>query len=97
MPTKKTTTLDDVLTFLATASLTVDDHRRIVAAVNARHKMRQRAAKANLSTGDKVTWTSKYGYPMTGTITEVRRTRAAVTATSGERWSVSVTLLKPVA
>ena len=97
MNTSSKITLASVLSFLMTEELSLDDHRKIVAAVNSCHKRRQAAAKRSLAVGDKVTWASKFGYPMTGTITEIRRTRAAVTANGGDRWSVSLTLLKPAA
>ena len=93
MATKKTS-LNEVLTFLTSADISVEDHKRIVAAVNGRLKQKRAAVKASLAVGDKVTWVSKYGYTQHGTVRQINRTRAIISeVATGSRWSVSLTLL----
>lgn len=92
---RKSVTFTDVLSYLAVADITADQHRRIVTLVNDRCKQIRTAAIRTLQTGDRVTWDSKLGYPITGTVTGKGRTRVYVMQDATcTRWSVSATLLR---
>lgn len=89
-------TLKDVLNFLASSDISADDHRDIVATINSRVKRARRTVMNTLGRGDRVTWKSKWGYPMTGTVTGMGRTRVYVDGSDGQRWSVSASLLTKI-
>lgn len=89
-------TLNDVLNFLASSDITREQHSRIVETINARVARTRKTVMNSLSRGDVVRWHSKYGSPMTGTVTGLGRTRVYVTGNDGMRWSVSATLLTKI-
>lgn len=91
----KSITFTDVIKFLQTAELTHEQHRKVMTLAVDRNKRVTKSAIRTLKAGDRVTWDSKLGYPIKGTVSGSGRTRIYVTQdVTCTRWSVSASLLR---
>jgi len=75
------------------AKMEGDDFRFVVDHYNQAQNGAQRSAASQFKVGDKVTWVSKYGSTVVGTVTKVNRKTIKVQAGEKGQWSVSPSLL----
>lgn len=91
-----TTTFNDVLTFIRTASMTQEQRTQLVRAFNAQAKAAKAVAAARLYVGQRVEWEGKNGITKRGQITKVGRSNAHVLADNGVQWYCAASLLRAI-
>lgn len=82
--------------FDALHPLTNDELMRLNKCIIELFRIRGRQAANTFYEGQKVSWNSKYGKTLTGTITKVMQKNIQVTATDGIRWKCSASILTKI-
>lgn len=73
----------------------IDELRHIQSAVSTRRNILTTRAARAFSIGDRVTWQTRLGVPMAGTVTRINRKTIGIRADSNANWRVAPSFLSP--